>query len=59
MVLTYDSYSEVRNEDKQKIDKLENDMESLNEQVNKFFGLIQQNHMFVNVKREVLERIVK
>jgi integrase/uncharacterized C2H2 Zn-finger protein len=59
MVLTYDSYSEVRNEDKQKIDKLENDMESLNERMNKIIGLIQQNHMFVNIKREVLERIVK
>jgi hypothetical protein len=29
MVLSYDSYSEVRNEDKQKIDRLENDMKSL------------------------------
>ncbi len=27
MILTYDSYSEVRNEDKQKIDKIESDME--------------------------------
>jgi hypothetical protein len=59
MVLTYDSYSEVRSEDKQKIDKLENDMESLKEGMNKIFGLIQQNHMLVNLKPEVLERIVE
>jgi len=59
MVLTYDCYSEVRNEDKQKIDKLENDMESLKEGMNKIFVLIQQNHILANVKPEILERIVK
>lgn len=59
MVLTYDSYSEVRNEDKQKIDKLENDMESLKEGMNKIFGLIQQNNILSKVKPEILEKIVK
>ena len=59
MVLTYDSYSEVRNEDKQKIEKLEHDMESLKEGMNKIFGLIQQNHIFANVKPEILGGIVK
>ena len=58
MVLTYDSYSEVRNEDKEKIDKLENDMESLKEGLNKILVLIQQNHMLANLKPEVLEKIV-
>jgi integrase len=59
IVLSLTSYNEVRNEDKQKIDKLENDMESLNERINKIFILIQQNHMLANVKTEVLGRIVK
>ncbi len=59
MVLTYDSFTEARNEDMQKIAKLENDMESLKEGMNKIFALIQENHMLANVKPEVLERIIK
>ena len=57
MVLTYDTYSEARNEDKQKIDKLENDMESLKEGMNKMFLLIQQNPLLVNIKPEILNNI--
>ncbi len=59
MVLSYDSYSEARSEDKHKIEKLENDMESLKEGMNKMFLLIQQNPTLVNVKPEVLEKIIK
>lgn len=57
MVLTYDSYSEVRNEDKQKVDRLENDMKSLKEGMNKMFLLIQQNPTLVNIKPEILKEI--
>jgi hypothetical protein len=57
MVLTYDSYSEVRNEDKQKFDRLENDMESLNERMNKMFLLIQQNPLLAHIKPKVLEHV--
>jgi hypothetical protein len=59
MVLSYDSYNEVRNADKQKIDRLENDMKSLKEGMNKIFAVIQQNNMLINVKPEILEKIVK
>ena len=58
MVLTYDSYNELRDEDKQKIDKLETDMKSVKEGMNKIFLLIQQNPSLVNVKPEVLEKII-
>ena len=58
MVLTYDSYNEVRDEDKQKIDKLETDMKSVKEGMNKIFLLIQQNPSLVNIKPEVLEKII-
>ncbi len=57
MVLTYDSYSEVRKEDKQKIDRLENDMKLLKEGMNKMFLLIQQNPALVNIKPEILNQI--
>lgn len=57
MVLTYDSYNEIRNEDKQKIDKLENDMESLKEGMNNIFLLIQQNPLLANVKPEILREV--
>lgn len=53
MVLTYDSYNEVRNEDKQKIDRLETDMKSVKEGINKIFLLIQQNPTLVNIKPEI------
>lgn len=54
MVLSYDSYSEVRDQDKQKIDRLENDIESLKEGMNKIFLFIQQNPKLINIKPEVL-----
>ncbi len=59
MVLSYDSYNEVRNEDKQKIDRLENQMKSLQEGMNKIFAVIQQNNMLINVKPEILDKWVK
>lgn len=57
MVLTYDSYSEVRNEDKQKIHKLEDDMALLKEGMNKIFLLIQNNPLLANIKPEILRDI--
>jgi integrase len=59
MVLTYDSYKEARNEDMNKIQELENDMRSLKSGFNKIILLIQQNPTLVNVKPEVLGKIVK
>jgi hypothetical protein len=44
---------------KSKIEKLENDMESLKEGMNKIFLLIQQNPVLINIKPEVLEKTVK
>ncbi len=57
MVLSYDSYSEVRNEDKQKIDMLETDIKSLKEGITQIFLLIQQNPLLVHVKPEVLKKV--
>jgi integrase len=57
MVLSYDSYSEVRNEDKQKIDRLETDMKLLKEGMNKMFLIIQQNPALANIKPEILHQI--
>ncbi len=54
MVLSYDSYNEARSEDKHKIEKLENDMESLKEGINKIMILIQQNPIMSYFKPEVL-----
>jgi integrase len=59
MVLSYDSYNEARNEDKHKIEKLENDIESLKLGMNKIFVLIQQNPLLTNVKPEVLEKAIR
>jgi integrase len=59
MILSYDSYSEVRNEDKQKIFKLEKDMEVLKDGITKIMKLIQQNPILANLKPEVLETILK
>jgi len=56
MVLSYDSYNEVRSEDKNKIEKLENDMESLKVGMNKMFQLIQQNPQLAHIKSDVLLR---
>jgi len=57
MVLTYDSYNEVRNEDKQKIDELETDMKSLKKGMTQIFLLIQQNPLLAHIKPEVLEKV--
>ena len=57
MVLTYDYYSEVRNEDKQKINMLETDIKSLKEGMTQIFLLIQQNPLLANIKPEVLEKV--
>jgi hypothetical protein len=57
MVLSYDSYNEAGSEDKYKIERLENDMESLKIGMNKIVILIQQNPILSNVKPEILEKI--
>jgi integrase len=54
MVLSITSYQEVRNEDKQKVDRLENDMKLLKEGMNHLFILIQQNPLLAHVKPDVL-----
>ena len=59
MVLTYDSYSQVRDEDKQKIGKLEIDMSLLKEGMNRIFLLIQHNPILAHAKPEVLSEIIK
>jgi integrase len=59
LALSISSYNEVRNEDRQKIDTLENQMKSLQEGMNKIFAMIQQNNLLINVKPEILEKIVK
>lgn len=55
MVLSYDSYNETRNEDANKIKKLETDMENLKEGMEKIFLLIQQNPILANIKPEILK----
>jgi hypothetical protein len=55
IVLSYNSYNEARSEDKHKIEKLENDMESLKEGMNKIMILIQQNPILTYVKPEALK----
>ena len=55
--MTYDSYSEVRGEDKQKIDKLEKDMGLMKEGMNKIFVLIQQNPALAHIKPELLQKV--
>ena len=50
MVLSCDSFNEVRSVDKNKIETLENDVQSLKEGMNKIFQLIQQNPILANVK---------
>ena len=57
MVLSISGYEQVRNEDKQKIEKLETDMSLLKEGMDKIFMLIQQNPLLDNIKPEVLREI--
>jgi integrase len=59
MVLSYDLYSEVRNEDKQKIDKLESDINSLKEGIEKIMILIQKNPVIAYVKPEIVSSQIK
>lgn len=54
MVLSYNSYNEVRNEDKQKIDRLENDIKSLKEGLNELFSYIRQYPNLATIKPAVL-----
>ena len=56
LVLSVESYNEVRDEDKKKMDVLENDMKSLKEGMNQIFLLVQQNPVLAHVKPEVLEK---
>ncbi len=58
MVLTYESYSDTRNEDIQKIKILQTDVESLRESINKIMRLIQVNPILVNVKPEILNQFL-
>jgi hypothetical protein len=58
MILSYDSYNTLRIQDDQKISNLENEIGRLKEGMNKIFLLIQQNSILVNIKPEVLEKIV-
>ncbi|MGD9534598.1 MAG: tyrosine-type recombinase/integrase [Candidatus Nitrosocosmicus sp.] len=57
MVLSYDSYSEIRNEDRNKIKRLEQDIGSLKEGMDKIFLLIQKNPLLVHVKPEILNKV--
>ncbi len=59
MILSYDSYNNLRIQDNQKISNLENELGNLKEGMNKIFLLIQQNPNLVNIKPEVLEKIIK
>jgi integrase/recombinase XerD len=59
MVLSYDFYKEIRSDDKNKIEKLENEMGVLKEGMNKIFLLIQQNPILTNTKPEVLTKIIE
>ena len=59
MILSYDSYNELRTEDNQKITNLENEVDHLKEGMNKIFLLIQQNPLLMNVKPDVLEKVIK
>lgn len=54
MILSYDSYVEVRNEDLNKIQKLETDMESLKIGMNKIMSLIQMIPSLSYIKPEIL-----
>ena len=57
MVLSYDSYNEAKNEDKQEITNLRNEMQDLRLEFKKVITMIQQNPLLANVKPEVLKTI--
>ncbi len=57
MVLTYDSYTEVRNEDKHEITNLRNEMQDMRTEIRKIMKLVQQNPLLANVKPEVLKGV--
>lgn len=54
MILSYDSYVEVRNEDLNKIQKLETDMESLKMGMNEIMSFIQMNPSLSYIKPEIV-----
>ena len=57
MVLSYDSYNEAKNEDKQEITNLRNEMQDLRLEFKKVIKMIQQNPLLANVKPEVLKSL--
>jgi hypothetical protein len=57
MVLSYESYNEVRSGDQQKIITLENDIRDLKSGISKIMRLIQLNPVLANVKPEILNQI--
>ncbi len=59
MVLSYESYNTLVAQDNQKISTLENEIGNLKDGMNKIFLLVQQNPMLVNIKPDILEKIVK
>ncbi|MDN5847844.1 MAG: site-specific integrase, partial [Candidatus Nitrosocosmicus sp.] len=54
IVLSLTSYNEARNEDKQIIENLQTDVESLKEGISKIMRLIQLNPVVANIKPEIL-----
>ena len=57
MVLSYDSYNDARNEDKQVITDLQNEMQDMRLEMEKIIKLVQQNPLLANVKPEILKAI--
>lgn len=57
MVLSYDGFNQARSEDTNKIQKLEEDMESPKSGISKIMILIQQNPILAHIKPEVLKRV--
>lgn len=57
MVLSYDSYKEAKNEDKQEITNLRNEVQDMRIEFKKVLKIIQQNPVLANVKPEVLKTI--
>ena len=55
--MSYDSYNEAKNEDKQEITNLRNKMQDLRLEFKKVITMIQQNPLLANVKPEVLKTI--
>lgn len=58
MILSYDSYNTLVTHDNQKISTLENEIGNLKDGINKIFLLVQQNSKLVNIKPEILKKMV-